>query len=368
MNILIGGASTYNGVTSLKDDEYFKTLGFNVRILDKNIDKAFSLINEIFKNTIFDNKEKVKSFILEFLYKCSLDILKEPKQYSIKRAKSYICKKSLYLESIEGIEYYNWLKNLCKDIDKNLDDIIEKLLYIKDNILNINGTYFGLACNDSIKNKCIKNIENLTFFNNNKTENITLDENLEIKNEAFYINTDVNYNTKVALLNTKNTGYLSILKRIIQSDYMWYKIRTEGGAYGGDISITDTGLMALTSYSDPNILKTYNSFNEIYSYIENLDITEEELLMYKIGTINVIDKPIKNYEINQLAMVRYFKQTDENELYIRKQQVLNATLDDIKKYSQIIKGGFKKSAICTIGNKDDISLCEYIFYSVKKIN
>ncbi|WP_317368124.1 insulinase family protein [uncultured Tyzzerella sp.] len=372
INILIGGGSTYNGFISLKDDKFFNALGFSARILNKNIEKAFNIINEIFKNTIFDNEEKLKSYILEFLYKCELDILKDPKQYSIKRAKSYICKKSLYIENVEGIEFYNWLKDLCKDIDKNIHDIIKNLLYIKDNILNINNVYFGIGCNKEAKNVCFTSIEELTIFNENKiTNSIKEKEKLNIKNEAFYISSDVNYNTKVAFLNKvdfKYTGYLDVLKRIIQSDYMWYKIRTEGGAYGGDISISDSGLIVLNSYSDPNILKTYDNFNKIPDYIKNLSISEKELHMYKIGTINILDRPMKNYEINQVAMNRYFKQLDEKEIYTQRQQVLDTNINHIKDYFEVIKGSLAKNSICTIGNKEDINLCKNIFFNVKRFN
>ncbi|WP_250277731.1 insulinase family protein [[Clostridium] colinum] len=370
INILIGGGSTFNSVSSLKDNKFFNSFGFSAKILNKNINEAFIIINEIFKNTILENKQKVKKFILEFLYKCELDILKDPKQYSIKRAKSYICEKSLYVEKVEGIDFYYWLKNLCKNIDKNIDDIIQNLLYIKNNIFNINNIYFGVGCNKDIQNQAIVCIENLDFFNN-KTINIEVGKNItEIKNEAFYMPSDVNYNTKVALLNRKNfkyTGYLDILKRIIESDYIWYKIRTEGGAYGGNISISDAGLLTLNSYSDPNINDTYDKFKQIVDYIENLNISDNELHMYKIGTINILDRPIKDYEINQIAINRYFKQIDEKEIYIKKQEILYANLKDIKAYFEMIREAFNENSICTIGNKEDINLCENLFFNIKKI-
>lgn len=370
INILIGGASTYNGATSLKDNDFFNTLGFSARILNKNIKEAFIIINEIFKNTLFKDREKIKKFILEFLYKCELDILKDPKQYSIKRAKSYICEKSLYIENVEGLEFYYWLKNLCKNIDENMEAIIENLLYIKNNIFNIKNIYFGIGCNSSIKNSIINNIERLEIFNVKKIKNIVLKDKSTVKNEAFYVSLDVNYNTKAIFLDKENfkyTGYLSLLQRIIQSDYMWYKIRTEGGAYGGDISISENGLMVLNSYSDPNILKTYNNFNNIPNYIQGLNITEKELHMYKIGTINILDRPLKDYEINQIAISRYFKEINEKELYIQKQQILNASLKDIKNYFEMFNNSLKQNSICTIGNKNDIDLCKNLFFSVKKI-
>ena len=210
----------------------------------------------------------------------------------------------------------------------------------------------------------------MEIFNVKKIKNIVLKDKSTVKNEAFYVSLDVNYNTKAIFLDKENfkyTGYLSLLQRIIQSDYMWYKIRTEGGAYGGDISISENGLMVLNSYSDPNILKTYNNFNNIPNYIQGLNITEKELHMYKIGTINILDRPLKDYEINQIAISRYFKEINEKELYIQKQQILNASVKDIKNYFEMFNNSLKQNSICTIGNKNDIDLCKNLFFSVKKI-
>lgn len=370
LNILLGGGCTCNSIVELKDDNYFKALGFSARILNKNIKDAFNLINEIFKNTIFDNKEKVKKIVLEFLYKCELDILKDPKAYATKRVKSYICEKSFYIENVEGIQFFWWLKDLCKNIDKNIDNIIEKMLYIKENIFNINNVYFGIGCNENVREFAINTIQQLEIFNEN---NILIDTQkpiLKQKNEGFYIPSDINYNTQSYFLhkgNFKPTGYLILLKRIIQTDYMWYKIRTEGGAYGSDINISNDGLVTVGSYMDPNISKTYNAFNEIPKYIKNLNITEDDLHMYKIGAINVFDKPLKNYEINQLAMARYFRQTDENNLLRQRNEILSATVVDIKKYANIFNEALVQNNICTVGNKGDLDLSKDMFFNVIKL-
>ncbi len=90
--------------------------------------------------------------------------------------------------------------------------------------------------------------------------------------------------------------------------------------------------------------------------------------MYKIGTINILDRPMKNYEINQFAMNRYFKQLDEKEIYTQRQQVLDTNINHIKDYFEVIKGSLAKNSICTIGNKEDINLCKNIFFNVKRFN
>lgn len=372
INILLGFGNAFNGTMALRNNKFLPVMGFSTRILKKNLKEGFLIINEIFKNTLFDNKNKIKTLIFEFLYKCEMDILKDPKTYSLKRVKSYITEQFSYMEEIEGISFYYWLKDLCKDIDKRIDLIIENLKVVKENIFNLNCCYFGISSDNMSYKDSIELLSGFEFNNiliENRLTGSLQNLNASI-NEAFYTSSNVNYNAKasnIAKGKFNYTGYIDILIRIIQSDYIWEKIRTGGGAYGGDISITRDGVLCMYSYDDPNIITTYNNFDKIAEYIYNLNIDEETLHIYKIGTINIFDRLLKNYEINQIAMSRYFSKIDEETIYNEKQHILEANINDIKNYFYLISNAIKTSKICTIGNKEQLYKNKSIFNNIKRL-
>lgn len=377
ITLLIGGASMSNSTISIHENKFFPTFQFSARILNKNIEKAFDVLNELFLNTIFDDKNKIKRLLLEFLHKTKLEATYEPKDYSIRIAKSYISSQFSYLDDVEGLNFYYWLKNLCDNIDSTIDDIILKMIFIQKNIFNIQNVYFAVSSNENIFNTILELTENFEFLQNfenydkiqNKDTNFIYTVNKNY-NEAFYTSTstNVNFNTQVASIYEKfsRSGSLDVLNQMLNSSYLWEKIRTEGGAYGSTISIDLDGLICLNSYHDPNIKKTYEHFKNIPRYISNLDISEKEVHLYKIGAINKLDKPPKNCDINEMALMRYFKKITHDEIYKNKVQVLETTLSDIKSNFDYFSECLSNAKICTVGSKNDILRNKNLFYEVNK--
>ncbi len=369
INLIIGSGSSVNGVIFLEEDNFTTGLSLSARFFNENLEKGFELLNEIFKNTNFDDRENIKKLLLEMLYKTKLNIIRNSKDYAIKRAKSYISSRGVYSEKIEGIDFYFWLKDLCENIDENTDDIIYKMKYINKNIFDKSNAFIGTSCNQKMLQKVKDNIFRLEFLQDIKREKIKLDFKIKNQNEAFALPIDVNYNVMVCKIEDfEYLGDVEILKRILQSQYIWEKIRTEGGAYGGDIILDDNGYLTLLSYMDPNIERTYNIFTDIPEYIKQLEFSEDDIHMYKIGTINLLDRPFKDNEINKVAMHRYFRGLSEEILNRQRGEILDAKVDDIKKYGKILESGIKNSKICTFGVKSDINTAKNIFKDIKTID
>ncbi|MFI3231014.1 MAG: hypothetical protein R3Y29_05645, partial [bacterium] len=101
---------------------------------------------------------------------------------------------------------------------------------------------------------------------------------------------------------------------------------------------------------------------------KDLSISEDELHLYKIGVINQLDKPIKNYFINNMALNRYFYSTTEDDLNVRRLEVLDSNLSDIKRYLEDFLTILPNNNICTIGSKDDITTNLHLFNSIEKVD
>lgn len=368
LNYLFGDYKIFNGCYDLKNGEYMPALVFSARILEKNLENSLKILNNVFKNIDFSNKEKIKYTLKELISKLQLSYLKDLKEVVCKRARGYINEKYEYLEKIKGLEFYNWLKSL--NLEKDLEDIIKNLENIKKSLYCKNRLYLGFAGKEDNFKRYLKQIKDFEFFEEIDPEKFEIDFKIE-KNEAFSNFVDVNYNTLVS--NLKDFGFeyngdINLIKTILDTDYLWEKIRTEGGAYGAIFSIEKDGALCLNSYSDPNIEKTYENFYKISDYIKNINIDEDILHMYKIGSINSFDRIIKNHEINEISISRYFSGRTNEDVLKERNDILYAKLQDIKKYGDIFEKGLKNSYICTGGNLNDIKKCKNIFNKIKKID
>lgn len=81
------------------------------------------------------------------------------------------------------------------------------------------------------------------------------------------------------------TGAELLLLHIITYDYLTKKIRIENGACGCFFILSRSRWSYLTTYLDPQLIATKRAFDGIKEYIDGLNLTNEELLFFKIGAI-----------------------------------------------------------------------------------
>ncbi len=98
-----------------------------------------------------------------------------------------------------------------------------------------------------------------------------------------------------------------VLARELSSGYLYKHIRVQGGAYGGMSQYDPTsGIFALLSYRDPNIINTLNVYHRAEEFISHNRISAEELEKTIIGTIGSLDKPMDPSSKGYVAMIRGF--------------------------------------------------------------
>ena len=92
--------------------------------------------------------------------------------------------------------------------------------------------------------------------------------------DALVIPSGVNCNVKGVNLNNlgyKVNGSLYVLQHILNYDYLWPEVRVKCGAYGCSLSLSLSNDILFGSYRDPNVLNTYNVYDEVSKYFEEFD-------------------------------------------------------------------------------------------------
>ena len=90
----------------------------------------------------------------------------------------------------------------------------------------------------------------------------------------------------------KHSGLIQLVAQIISRNYLYQNIRVKGGAYGCGISVSgSSGLISTYTYRDPNLRNSLDIIRGIPKYVENLDISEEELTKAIIGGMSESDRP-----------------------------------------------------------------------------
>ena len=162
-------------------------------------------------------------------------------------------------------------------------------------------------------------------------------------------------------------GAYKILNTILGYDYFWIKVRVQGGAYGCNMIASRQGDIIFVSYRDPNLAETIKVFEETGDYLRNFDADERDMTKYIIGTISGMDTPLTPSQRGQRGGNCYMSGITYEDIQKIRNQVLDATVEDIRALATPIDIAMAQRNICVVGNEDAIEANHSIFNSIESL-
>ena len=363
-----GGISFGLNITTDKD---FKPLTYLVLSFSAVKEKAI-VAEELLENIAFDSKlddySRIEEKLKQIKTQLSYSVSGAGHKVSSLRCLSRISQNAYNKDMTSGIGYLDFISSLLD----NFDSVKEEVSYNLNEVLRLyskKGLLVGITCKKDDIDYAGKASNSFfkMLFDNSKYE---LQEYKEKPSkEAILTDFDVNFNAQAGKFKMEYNGSMALINNIISMDYLWNNVRVKSGAYGCFMQITRNGYLVFMSYRDPKVKDTYDTYNNISSYIKELEnLDEEELMSYKIGTFGNMQQVLHNRSKGSKAQQDYISGvTYEDELRIRK-EILEATSKDLKKLEEIFTEALSYNNICTVGNKKSIEDNKELFEEVRNLN
>ena len=350
-----------------KDKVYNSYFVVSTSYLIDNYKKCMDIVESFLLRSKFDSKKRIKQLINELYDSMKEKISRKGTTYALRRALSYTVESEAFNELVFGITYYNFISNIKNNFDqsyeklkKYLTDLPQKI-FVKDAFIsNFTGT------DDEFK----IDLESTNHFYNLLKEtnesNNRFEFKKEIKNEAFIINSNVNY---VACGGSYLSDFKSkyfLLGNFISMEYLWNKVRVEGGAYGVNLDIDDC-YVSFTSYRDPNIKSTLEAFKSTIPYVKNLDLDKETLDHLKLTTIGSNNDSLHNKLLSDRGFRKVMLNTSYEETLKTRKEIINTSLEDLKESYNVLVETLDLNSYCVIGNEEEIYKNKNLFKSITKL-
>lgn len=355
VSIYTGGISFNADVFNSENNNYYPKFIISAKALVDKLPKLLEILEEIINNTVYEDSKKIIEIIREEKVDTLNFLLAKGNISAVKRASSSILQFSLYEDNISNISYYEFLSNLEKDIEKNIEEVKQNLIKVASYIFNKKNLIVSVAIDKENKDLFLKQFEIFeSKLRNEEFKRYEYKFEKKYNKEAFLTSSKVQYVAKA--VDYKKEGYkfeggLKVLENILDLNYLWNRVRVQSGAYGVSIIIRH-GYLLLTSYRDPNVVKTLNAYDEIGNYIANFEADEREIRKYIIGTISSFDRPLTIANKLRVASVRYITSITDDQLQKQRDEILSTTLEKIKSYSNMLNKIMKQNNICVIGNEN----------------
>lgn len=352
-------------------DKYKPVLRVNARSLVDNTSKLTELIEEILTCTDFSSLDRFKEVVAETKSRIEMSIMGSAHMYARTRLFSYFSQSGKCIETVNGLSNYKFVSDVEKKVADNFELIVDKLKSITKKLFNRSNMIISYTGQEQDFNTYKSSFINfLSTVKDEKKQLNNWDFEVSVANEGMLTPAQVQFVAKGGNLKTHGAlinGHLSVLKTAISLDYLWNRIRVQGGAYGAPLSIESNGNLYVGSYRDPNLSETLKAIDGIPEYIKNFSVDSRELTKYIIGTISEIDRHHSPEEKGFLALKYMLTGMNIEKIQKKRDEVLSTEVSQMNNFSQAFEKVLSKNVFTVFGNETQIKNNQNLFDKLVKV-
>ena len=121
------------------------------------------------------------------------------------------------------------------------------------------------------------------------------------------------------------------------------------------------------SYRDPNLKSTLEVFQGIPEFIRQFQADERNMTKYIIGTISTKDAPKTPQMKGVVSRTAYYTGTTQEMVQREREQILDATVEDIRALAPFVEEVLSQNQICVVGSEEAIERDQELFGEVKPL-
>lgn len=342
-----------------------------IKVLENNLKDAMALVDEILTTSDLEDTKRLGEIIAQVKSRLQVNLSSSGNVVAAMRALSYQSRYAFYQDATLGIAYYKLIQKLDEQMKTNPKQVVDKLkalvakVFVQNRLLvSFTGTK---AAYEKAQPLFVQYFGRLP--EGTKAGDMAVIE-LSKKNEGFMDASQIQYVARGG--NFKNHGYtysgtLKILKMILSYEYLWINIRVKGGAYGCMSSFLRTGESYFVSYRDPNLGKTNEIYEKIPEFVKNFEPDERDMTKYIIGTFGSLDTPMNPEAKGSRSMSAYLQHIAYEDIQKERDDILNATPEDIRELADVIAAILEDDCFCVVGNENAIRAESGLFMSIQNL-
>lgn len=373
-DLLTGGIVPVTNLYPNAKDLTQRRITFEVKgkAFDKNLQDAMALTEEMLLRSDYSDTKRLYEILAELKSRLQSSMMSAGHVVAGGRAVSYFSENAAIQEVLSGMDFYRLLEKICGDWEQEGKKTAEKLSELAKQIFCRENLMLDFISQDEavyeqfrelaggLKEKLpVKNAAGQPY----RVETVR-------RNEGFLSSSQVQYVCRAGNFlkhGLPYTGALRILKGILGNDYLWNQVRVKGGAYGCMCSFGKNGDAWFVSYRDPNLAKTIEAFEAAPGWVEQFADDERAMTQAVIGTISEMDTPMNPAAKGLRSLSIYLTNQTEEQLQRERDEVLDATAQDIRALAAYIRAFLEDDCLCVVGNEKKIEEEKEKFFTLEQL-
>lgn len=351
--------TTYRHIDDV-DDSAAPVLWFHLKALSTYLQPALSLVEEVFSDLSLENRQRIREIVGREFAWTEHSVQSEGYSLAASRVFSHLSNSGRYNEYVHGTTAYLFLKNLVADYEAREEEFIQSLRELCHILFRRTGLTLCLTGSDEDNSRFADYGPAIVRALGDLPLAPLFPEFQEFsRHEGLCTSAEVVYNVQGCSLfsdPSQYNGHFEVLKTWISRDYLWNTVRQMGGAYGCFVQFNHlTGNFGLVSYRDPQIVKTFETYDRLQDNISRLDLSPQAMEQLIIGTYGNLDPHQSPAAKGAVARNEYLTGITSEFKQRRIDDVRNCTPQHLKAFAPFFKNLHAPNSYrVTIGNCDKI--------------
>ena len=333
-------------------------------VLPGEIGFAFEIAKEILFSSKLRDEKRLREILQRLKTRTYAHLTSAGHSTAAGRAMSGFSAENLFSDAIGGVTFYQTLAGYENAFDEKKEELEKKLETVLGRLLKKDGFLVSFTGDeqylDGIMDQAVCLAGGLQDGDLGKTERIAWIRDLRytVRREGFLNPSKVQYVAQAGTFSGSGlsyTGALAVLKVILDYDYLWTNLRVVGGAYGCGSSFGRNGSSVFYSYRDPHLRNTLRVISGIADYVKDFSVDERDMTKYVIGTVSGFDTPLTPRTAGIRSLSAWVTGVETERLQKERDQVLDATAEDIRALQPYLEAILESSTICAVGSEEKLN-------------
>ncbi len=343
---------------------------FNVKtkFLYAETSQAIKAIADVLSEFEISNTEMLKTSINKTEMQLNRIFLSNTYSTALTRAGSYINKFFHKRDIVANISLYRKLEQFSTEISDskfvNIFKTVMKKILCRNRLTTIVTTDSGtgkIVAEDIAKTFSVFPVDDITSVKN--------DEFGRFHNEAFIVPShvqDLSYCVALNLKDEETPGSIMLFNKIIRKLMFDYS-RSEGGGYGAFSTINMNGDFFITSYRDPDFMRTIEKIEDLKKVFFSLGHNDDSLKSQKLNVLGKLNAPLSPDHFHNRNVRRVYGGYTYQYLTEITDSIKHADIDSISRIVEKFDSLSEKGMYCVFGDEKAFSGKTFMFQSIERL-
>ena len=335
----IGAAAQVQPLAGRED--YLQSFMVSGKALDRNAKPFIDLLTDLAARLEIETG-RLKDIIAETATRLESSLANLGFQLAILLAQSKLNSEGALNDRLQGIGMLHVMRDLAKLDDSGIDDLVTKLDAIRNKLFRSDSIEVVVTCEDSMVETLKTHLAD--FMHALPKEKVAgkgapiqpppLDPVREARTAPMPVAFNVR-SFKTVRYQHPDAPVLLVLANYVRDTFLHKELREKGGAYGAYAQAnTGGGSFYLGSYRDPNITRTYDTYDRAVRWVIDSDIDPEalkEAILGACGDVDPLESPDIKGRREAVNRLTGFIRAERERF---KQRLLNTTAADLQRVAK----------------------------------